>query len=116
MIAAERFVPGKLYSLWDIMTKFSAGELLDIQSFLSSLGTKVAEFARGQNPSFKIANDQRDLFERKVTAYIELIDQLDLSVTKGYAIDLSIALGKFQPQSDPSYCFITGQPLQDLHA
>lgn len=73
------FAPGVLWSLHDLVEQYRVGELVDLQSFVSSAATNFGG-APQQSP-IRFQPDQMALFKAKLSLYVVLLESLDLPVS-----------------------------------
>ena len=110
MSSAGEMDPRQLYSLRDFMEKYAVGELVDLQSFLSSL----ASFVTGTPIGNKLcqSDEQVARITEKTQRYLSLLKGLDLYVSAGAAQTVIDCFSKATREG--SDLVIQGQNKADL--
>lgn len=101
----ERFAPGRLWSLWDMLIKFNVHELLDSIGHISSFHQTMIITVGLQNNIVVSANDHAKI-EKSIRNVLRISKELDLDVLHVAAEDLLQAyLPKIPISSDASVLF-----------
>ena len=103
--------PGKLRSLWDIMEEFKAGQLIDLQSFMTMFAAQAANSQKQER--FAVKDDQFEMVRNKIISFQTILTELNLGVCAHWAGEVVRFMGDFKPE-DNGWTAIRGNSLLHL--